>query len=268
MRFLTITLLLCLAIATLSCGSSGNSSASAGSPLSGNWQVTLIRHSSTDTFTFSGFLLQSGGTVSGSFVLVSGPAASCLGVGPVTGTYDGQNLQLTVGEFGQDFSLSSSLPSASASNGSISGQFSTLAGGCIGFASTGTWTAVRVLPLTGPFQGSFILGSGSSSASVGVTGTMTQGPNVGASNATLSGALNQTGSSFCSYLSDVTIAGLVSGSTANLNLYGPDGSQIGQVSNATVALDGTSLTSTGGVLIDQISSTCSPQTGSVTLNFP
>jgi len=268
LRLLTVTLLLCMLVATVSCGN-GNNSTSAASSISGNWQLTLTRHNSTQQWTFSGFLLQSGGTVTGSFILGAG---ECQGVGPVSGSFDGQNLQLTVGTFGQDFSLSASLPSGSAAESSIDGQFSTLAGGCIGFASTGTWTAVRVPSLSGPFHGSFIVTDGTN---IDVTGTLTQGPNIGASNVTLSGTMNATGGpSFCSYLSTATVTGLISGTSAILSFYGPDGSQVGQIPSpgfgpATVAADGTSLT--GSYAFSAISSSCSGLTGGqgdVTLTFP
>jgi len=264
---LTVALLLCLSIGTLSCGS-GNSSSTAAAPLSGNWQITLVRHANTEQFTFSGFLLQSGDNITGSVTL----SAGCEGVGSVTGTFDGQNLQLTIGGFGQDFSLTAALPSGSAADTTIAGQFSTLAGGCIGFTSTGTWTAVRVQPLAGPFHGSVVLGTGITATTIDVAGTMTQGPNIGASNATLTGTLNETSTNlFCSYFSNVTIAGLIGGPNANLNLYGYDGSQIGQISSATVATDGTSLTTVGGsgvISVNKLSGGCPAQTGSITITFP
>ena len=270
LRLLTLTLLLCLGLANLSCGGSSKSPVSAAAPLSGNWEITLVRHNNTDQFTFTGFLLQSGSTVTGSFILSTGGLIiGCPGVGSVTGTFDGQNLQLTVGEFGQDYSLSASLPSGSASDTSIAGQFSTLAGGCAGFASTGTWTAVRVLPLTGPFHGSFSFGTGTTATTIAVTGTLTQGSNIGASNASLSGTINETATNaFCQYLNIATITGLISGTTANFTLYGFDGSPIGQIASATVAPNATSLASNGGVTLNQLSGACGPLSGTVTLTFP
>jgi hypothetical protein len=266
---LTLTLLLCLAIATLSCGNSKSTTSSAAAPLSGNWQLTLLRHSNTQEWLLSGFLLQSGSTITGSVIL----GAGCQGVGPVTGTFDGQNLQLTVGGFGQDFDLSATVSSGSGSIDTITGgQFSTPAGGCIGFTSSGTWSAVRVESLTGPFHGSAVLSTGSSSTTIDLSGTMTQGPNVGASNATLSGTVNETTPNvYCAYFNNLSISGLISGPTATLTLYGPDGIQVGQITGASVAVDGTSLTTvggSGGLLVNTISSSCPAQTGSITLTFP
>jgi hypothetical protein len=247
--------------------------------MSGNWQFTLTRHNSTQVWTFSGFLLQSDKNVTGSFIL---NAAGCQGVGPVNGTFDGQNLQLTVGALGQDFSLSGAMASGTSASGtsatntviSMTGQFTDPAGGCIGFSSTGTWTAVRVLPLSGSFHGSFV--DSTNDVTVNVSGTLTQGTNVGASNATLSGTINATGThSFCSYLTNSTIAGFISGTSATLIFYAPDGTIIGQLplqsgTFATVSPDATSLT--GFFTLYPIatigSTTCHDLTGSATVTFP
>jgi len=266
LKLLRLSWLLCLSIATLSCGNS-NKSVSPGSDISGNWQFALTRHNNTQVWTFSGFLLQSGNTVTGSFVL----GAGCQGVGPVNGTFDGQSLQLTVGEFGQDFSLSASLPSGSAASAFIGGQFSTLQGGCVGFTSTGTWTAVRITPLLGPFHGSFVSSSGNGTTDV--TGTLTEGANIGASNAAVSGTITASGGQrFCSYLSTATITGTISGDTLVLYLYGPSGGQIGQIPapppepQAIVTADATSLSSSYS--FPQISNTCTGDQGSLKLTFP
>jgi len=263
-RPLTLGLLFLFLFAALSCGTSPAPSTS--SLISGNWQLTLTRHNSTQQWIFSGFLVQSGSNVTGSFVLNSG----CQGVGPVSGTLSGQNLQFTVGTFGQDFSLTATLPSGGSSQTSMSGQFSTLQGGCVGFESSGTWTAVRIPPLSGPFQGSFVA-LGQNAMTVNVNGSLAQGPNVGASNASLTGTLNATGSpSFCSYIGNATVTGLITGTSVTLNIYGPDGSLIGQVPGppnppATVTVDGSSLT--GTFVFPAISSSCNGFVGSLTLTF-
>src|SRR5215472_419887 len=119
------------------------------SSLSGNWSITLNRHAATDPQTFSGFLLQSGTTLNGSVILGDG----CSGVGPVTGTLDGQNLSMTINEFGQDISLAGSVPSG---NGILSGAFSTLPGGCTGFPNTGTWVAQLIPTIGGTFHGTLV----------------------------------------------------------------------------------------------------------------
>jgi hypothetical protein len=262
---LTLILMLCILVPTLSCGG-GNSSSSTPAAMSGNWQFTLTRHNSTQPWVFSGFLLQTGNNITGSFVL----GAGCAGVGPVSGSFDGQNLQLNVGEFGQDFSLTAKLSTASFSGPSLAGQFSTLQGGCTGFSSAGTWTAVRIAPLAGAFHGTLV---STTNGTINVTGSLTQGANIGASNATVTGTITASGSPrFCSYLSTATITGTISGGSLILALQGPDGSQIGQIPapipapGAIITPDATSLTSS--YVFPAISSGCIGDQGSLTVTFP
>ena len=113
---------------------------------------------------------------------------------------------------------------------------------------------------------------GATATTIDVTGTMTQGPNIGASNATLTGTMSETQSNiFCAYLNNVTFNGLISGTTANVTLYLSDeGTQIGQIANATVTPDGSSLTTAEGdgtFLADTLSASCPSRTGSITLTF-
>jgi hypothetical protein len=240
---------------TIACGSSKNSVMSAGA-LSGNWQITLNRHSSTVPLTFSGFLLQSGNSVSGSVVLGDG----CLGVGPITGTLDSQKLSLTINEFGQDLSLEGPLPS---SNGLLSGNFSTLPGGCTAFPNTGTWSAQLVQPMTGSFHGALI---SPTNGTVTVIGNLSQGPNTGASNATLTGDITATDPQhFCSYLTSATISGVISGTAVSLNLFNPSGFQITQL-DVTATPDATALT--GNYAFQGISNTCFGDQGTLQLTFP
>src|SRR5215472_1759256 len=103
---------------TLSCG---GSKPAVGGSLTGNWQITLNRHASTQPQNYSGFLVQSGDAIAGSVILGGG----CSGVGPVVGKMDGQNLSLTINQFGQELTLTGAVPSSS---GFMSGDFSTLAG--------------------------------------------------------------------------------------------------------------------------------------------
>jgi hypothetical protein len=242
-------------LATTSCGSSSKQAANP--TLSGNWQITLSRHASTQPQIYSGFLVQSGSAIAGSVVLGGG----CSGVGPVIGKMDGENLSLTINQFGQDLTLTGSVPSAS---GFLGGDFSTLAGACNAFPNTGTWTAIEVPPLAGTFHGTFT--SAGSGSVVNVTGTIAQGPNTGNSNASLNGTVTTTGSAqFCDYLTVASINGLISGTTVTLGLFGPEGTQITQIP-ASIAPDGTSLT--GNYSFQGISSSCTGDTGIVQLMFP
>ncbi len=270
LRLLTATLLLCLVITIVSCGGGSSTAAPPASAISGNWEMTLRRHNSTEPWIFSGFLLQSGGLVSGSVIL--GAGVGCQGVvGPVTGTFDGQKLQLTIGSFGQDFSLTGGMTSGGSGSDSLQGQFSTVEGGCLGFSSTGTWSAVRIPTLSTSFHGQFVPAA-VNVATIDVSGSLTQGSNVGASNATLTGTIKSTGGSqFCPYISTGSVTGVISGTNVVLNLYGPDGSKIGQIPDfgfpaATLSADATSLT--GDYSLQGLSVDCPLNSGTVTLTFP
>ena len=274
MRWLSLSLCLCALLASLACGGSSSTPVA---PVSGNWQMQLVSPNSDQPWQLSGFLLQSGNSVTGSFVSVPNATTGfgCNGVGPVSGTINSQNtLKLDVNESGQDVSLTASFPSETPSTKApLTGQFSTLGAGCTN-STTGTWSAVLVTPLAGSFHGTF---TSQQNGPIDVTGTFTQGPNIGASSATLSGTINAAGpTAFCSYLNAATITGVISGTQVTLNLYGPDGSKIGQVGPpaAIVTPDGKSLscllsnTPACSYSFSQISKSCTGDTGNVQLTFP
>jgi len=273
LKWIITIALLCVVAATLECGS--NKPATLPSDqLSGNWEITLQRHAHPGSLLFSGFILQSGSAVTGSLILGGG----CNGVGTVTGKVDGQNLALTIDEFGQEISLTGTLPPGSPSGSTfISGPFSALAGGCATYASTGTWSATPVTPISGTFHGTFVstVSSGAAADTFNVTGSLTQGPNTGSSNATLTGTLTATGiPHFCPYLTSATISGFISGTSVTLNLFDTTGSQVAQVAPATVTTNGASLTcsaaASGNVCYSfpPISSSCPGEQGAIQLSFP
>lgn len=272
-RWLSASLCLCALLGTVACGGSSSPPAS---PVSGNWQMQLVGPNSDQPWQLSGFLLQSGNSVTGSFISVPNVTTGfgCNGVGPVSGTLNSQNnLKLDVNESGQDVSLTASFPSeAPSSKAPLTGQFSTLAAGCTS-TSTGTWSAVPVTPIAGSFHGTFTPPPVTGEAPVDVTGTLNQGPNVGDSNATLTGTINATGPTrFCSYLNSATITGLISGAQVTLDFLGPDGSQIGHLGSppATITPDAKSLTCSSpcSYTFTQISKSCTGDSGTVELTFP
>jgi len=282
-------LVLGILIATAGCGGGSGTAAQSGS-LSGNWQISLARQANPTTLLiYTGFLLQSGDSIAGNLLFYFGtdPLSNCSGLVPITGTVAGSNLSMTIDEFGEQVSLQG-MPSP------MGGEFSNVAGGCTDFANSGTWSAIQVAPLAGSFHGTFTSTEGN--GTINVTGTLAQGPNTGASSASLSGTLAATGSSFCSYLSSATFSGLISGTTVELGLYGPNGSeitqlgQVGEINNTdivpspgvcTVASpqngvnadpcllvtpDGTSLT--GNYYFPSPSAGCLADQGTVNLSFP
>jgi len=280
-RRLFVGLLLTTLIATTACGG-GSTAASSGGALSGNWQIALVRQSvPTQPLTYTGFLTQSGDSVSGNLILGSGFVGSgCSGVGPVTGTVNGQNVSLTINQFGGDVSLTGTVRTVPPSGAPMNGQFSFLASGCNAFPGTGSWSAFQVVPVNGSFHGTFTSTlPPPNNGTINVVGTLTQGPNTGGSTADLSGSITLVGTPhFCSYLSTATISGLISGTSVSLNLFGPDGSlitqigQIGQISNpevtsqVTVTADATALS--GPYTFPAISASCSQDQGTFQITFP
>ncbi|MGO9085965.1 MAG: hypothetical protein ACLQBK_12115 [Candidatus Sulfotelmatobacter sp.] len=284
MKLLSLTLLLCVVVATTACG--GGASVPQSQPLSGNWQITLQRHfNPAPPLIFTGFMLQSGNSITGSLILGS----NCSGVGPVAGTVDSSNLSMIIDEFGENISLSGTMPSATTPLG---GTFSNLAGGCTAYSNTGTWSAVQVSPLTGDFHGTFT--SRKTKLAFNVSGAVAQGANTGDSTASITGSIQASGGSgFCSYLSQATISGIISGTTVALNLYDPDGAeitqlgQVGEINNPVVVPspgvcgppsnslteacllvtpDGKSLT--GNYTFPSISTTCTGDQGTLQISFP
>jgi hypothetical protein len=278
LKRLLATLLLATLIAATACGGKSIPTSSNGL-LSGNWQVALARQAApTQPLTYTGFLIQSGDSVSGNLVLGSGFIGSdCSGVGPVTGAVNGSNVSLAIDEFGEDVNLTGTTPS---SNAPMNGEFSFLAGGCNAFPGSGTWSAFQVTPINGSFHGTFMSTlPAPNNGTVAVVGTLTQGPNTGGSTATLTGSISVTGTPhFCNYLSTATITGLISGTSVSLNLYGPDGSlitqigQIGQIGNPAIATqtsvtaDGTALS--GPYTFPAISTSCNEDQGMFQVTFP
>jgi hypothetical protein len=256
LKFLAIVFVLCLSCMVISCGSGKSSTTS--SLVSGNWQITLNPHANPSSQNYSGFLLQAGSSVTGSMIL----GGNCSGVGPVSGTLDGQNLSISINQFGQDLSLVGTVPSAS---GFMGGQYSTLPGGCTQFPNTGSWAAQLIPPLNGASHGT--LTSTNGNGTLEVSGQMEQGPNTGASNAPLSGTITAEGTPrFCAYLTDASIRGLISGTEVTLQLFGPDGKQITQFA-VTAAPDATSIS--GGYNFPAISfPACLGDQGNLQLTFP
>lgn len=189
----------------------------------------------------SGFLLQSGSTVTGGMMLLNSP---CSGIGNVNGSVNGAAVSLDVNPTGVNVSLTGTLGS---NPQSISGTYILLATGCNGTSSapeTGSWTANLVTPLNGNIQGTFTSREG---VTYSVTGQLSQGPNTGISTASLNGNLNITG--YC--IAGANIAGTVSGTALVMNLVSTTGIQVGQLT-ATASLDGTLVTGKYSIL---------PQTG-------
>ncbi len=254
-------LLLAGTILLSSCGGGASSNPQQSTPLSGNWQFTV---NGNDGFTNTpdlasgsglglqgGFLLQNNGTVTGAFVYTNtllnsslGPCNS--GSAAVTGTISGQSVTLNVSAGGQSYTLTGTLNS----DGSMSGTYTATPGPVVigtttpcgeGTTASGgplPWTAKPVPPLTGSITGGFHSASANSglvNQDFPLTGTLTQGENIGASNATVTGTLSFIDPTTllsdypCISSGTVSVNGQISGNTVVLQLIGTDGSDAGQI---------------------------------------
>jgi len=229
-------------------GSSSSSSSQSNGPLSGNWQFTMQSAadgsfvgkpspSCTQTsgtpapLCSGGFLLESTGPVTGGVVYsVSFPGqpkcSDSSGSTPVTGSLNGQTVNLTVSVGAQTFTLQGTL---STDGSTMIGTYAVSDGKGCGTAQSGLhWSAVSVPPITGPVQGSFHSTAGGLllNQDFAVTGTLTQGNNIGASNATITGTL-----SFQGYpcMTDAFVNGQISGSSVILQIIGSNGLTVGQI---------------------------------------
>ena len=221
MKRLRFTLFVFLAIMT-GCGSSTRSPIT----LAGNWQLSLDNNSGKIP---SGFLLQSGNSLNGDF-LISG---NCSGVGTAQGQLSGANVNITVDGADQSLSLTGTV---SADGSSMSGQYSNLASGC-GFSETGNWTASKVKDFAGTFQGTFTSVIATNLV-FHFSGTVAQGSNTGSSFAALSGNMNSSDSP-C--FSSAVISGQVSGTAVVLNLLDANGVALGKIDGNTT-FDASSMT--------------------------
>ncbi len=113
----------------------------------------------------------------------------------------------------------------------MSGDYQAQGGACFTAPFVGTWNAFLIPPLNGNFTGT-LSGSGymaeltgvSPAAPIVVSGSMTQTPNIGASNATVTGTISAVG---YPCFSTVSVNGTISGQNVILSVFGYDGIEIG-----------------------------------------
>jgi len=240
------------------CGGGGSSSdPQQGAGMSGNWQFSLTNPDTSGNYPPNalyglegGFLLQKNGTVTGQAAYYiygadqTGAWSVCdSGSATVTGTANSQGVRLTAVTGSQTFTLQGTLNSDGLT---ASGTFTTSGGTAPGFVSCGAaasglaWNAVSVPPLAGTITGSFHSGgpqapTGEANQEFLVSGSFTQGPNIGASSATITGSLSfidpVSGASDypCVPGGLLSVNGQISGNTVVLQLFGADGSNAGQI---------------------------------------
>jgi hypothetical protein len=221
------------------CGGGKSTSQSQNSgPLAGNWQFTMASPADNSFVggMRGGFLQQNKGSMNGEVVysidLPQGsgvPPILCnSGSAPVTGTVSGQSVTLTAIAGTQTFTLTGTL---SADGSTMMGTYASTDGKGCGTAQTGLqWSAISVPPLTGTIQGNFHSSSSSSQQLANqdflLSGSLTQGANIGASNATITGTLNFQG---YPCLDTASVNGQISGNSVILQIIASDGLTVGQI---------------------------------------
>jgi hypothetical protein len=231
-----------IAMMLSSCG--GNSASTGGSQpsgsLSGNWQFTLAPQTDGSSTTFTGgllggFLLQNNAQPQAKRSTPSRHRPDLVpcnsGSAPITATISGQNVTLTEVAGTQTYTLTGTL---SSDGSTMMGTYTSTAGtaptvlpadtpklACHGAQypfphfrdpSPEAFTAPRKLR---PRDQDFI-----------VSGVLTQGQNIGASNATVTGTLNFTG---YPCFSTASVNGQISGNSVLLQLIGTNGATVGQI---------------------------------------
>ncbi len=229
-------LLLASLMMLFGCGGGSSNQMPSGVSLAGNWQFTMAAPSdnSFQGGIQGGFFLQNNGGVTGAVtysILLppqgGGSATLCnSGSAPVTGTTSGQGVTLTAVAGTQTFTLTGSI---SSDNSTMVGTYSSTDGKGCGTAQSGLqWSAALVPPLSGTIQGNFHseLDPALRDQDFPVSGTLTQGPNVGASNATVTGTLTFQG---YKCLSSASVNGQISGNSVILQVIAPSGLNVGQI---------------------------------------
>ncbi len=219
-------------------GGSGSSSRSQSSgSLAGNWQFTMSAPSdnSFQGGMQGGFLLQSNSSVTGGVTYSislppqqqgGAPTLCNSGSAPVTGSLNGQNVSLTAVAGSQTFTLTGTL---SGDGSTMMGTYASNDGQGCGTAQTGLqWSAASVPPLNGTIQGNFhsALNPTLRDQNFPVTGVLTQGENIGASNATVTGTLNFEG---YPCLTSASVNGQISGNSVILQIIASNGLNVGQI---------------------------------------
>ena len=247
--FTTLTVLLTFALTA--CGGSSSSGGSPnGASIAGNWQFTVAPppDNSFSGGLQGGFLLQNGGAINGAAVYavsapniqppLSNPCNS--GSAPISGTNSSQTVSFTAVAGSQTFTFTGNV---SSDGSTMLGTYSSTAGTASdGVTPCGTaqsnlqWSAVLVPPITGPVQGSFHSTGGLSNLinqDFVVSGSLTQGQNIGASNATVTGTLTFidpiTQLSLYPCFAQASVNGQISGSSVVLQIINIDGSIAGQI---------------------------------------
>ncbi|HEY4903579.1 MAG TPA: choice-of-anchor D domain-containing protein [Candidatus Sulfotelmatobacter sp.] len=233
----SLLLLLLASLMVLSaCGGDTPAPSPGTGAIAGNWQFTMAVPPDNSFLggIQGGFLLQNKSSVAGgvtySILLPpqgGSPAVLCnSGSAPITGTLSGQTVTLTVVAGPQTFTLTGAL---SADGTTMMGTYTSTDGKGCGSAHTGLqWSAASVPALNGTIQGNFHVSIDPALRDQDflVSGTLSQGANIGASNATVTGNLTFQG---YPCLTTASVNGQISGNSVILQIIASNGLNVGQI---------------------------------------
>ncbi len=277
MKYLWILMFMASLLALAGCGGSQPQ----GGAFAGNWQFTMAAPSDNSFVggLQGGFLQQKQNALTGAVVysiatptsnnVVAATQCSNSGSAAVTGTINGANVTLTATAGGQTFILTGTL---SGDGTTLMGTYTSTAvtaadGTACGAAESGLqWTARSVPPLTGAVSGNFhsvgmISSGGARNQDFPVTGFLSQGENIGASNATVTGSLTFPGYSCVgsSAHQTINVTGTISGNTVVLQMFADNGVNIGFIGqsmalNSSLVALGETGGSVGPVVFENVAS--------------
>lgn len=232
-----VAIVLVISLNTLvSCGGSSSTPAQNTGAMSGNWQLNLVQGfpAPTTQISVGGFLVQSNNTLTGSVqgpTIIGGTGTTpCGGISPFVGTISGQKVSFSLNPGGTEFDFTGTISSDSRS---MSGSYQALGGACLGVPTSGTWTGTLVPPLNGGFTGTLVSTqympaltglSAVPGVPISVSGSFTQSPNNGASNASITGTIAAVG---YPCFKTAYLSGTINGQNVYLNVYDYSGVQIG-----------------------------------------
>jgi len=233
----SLLLLLLASLMVLSaCGGDTPTPSPGTGAVAGNWQFTMAVPSDNSFLggIQGGFLLQNKSSVTGGVTYSilhppqgGSPAVLCnSGSAPITGTLSGQTVTLTVVAGPQTFTLTGAL---SADGSTMMGTYTSTDGKGCGSAQTGLqWSAASVPALNGTIQGNFHVSIDPALRDQDflVSGTLFQGANIGASNATVTGNLTFQG---YPCLTTASVNGQISGNSVILQIIASNGLNVGQI---------------------------------------
>ncbi len=283
-----LILMIILALTFSSCGGNGGPTSQQGdAQVSGNWQFAMS--TTGDSFVVSplqgGFLLQKNGAITGQIVFSielpppsagASPVFCNSGTAAVTGTISSQTVSLNAAIAALDSNGNPTTQTLTLSGGALSSDGTAIQNGtyrltagygvsqgqnvaCGGVPQddAGTWSATLVPPLTGGFQGFFHSTESDSrfiNQNFPVSGIVTQGPNIGAASATVTGTLvfQDPVSLLNDYpcLSTASVNGTISGSNVLLQIFSTSGTLVGQIGQAPETLAATPTISPTAVTLD------------------